>query len=360
MAGQTLTKTEHLREQIKRELVSSRFVPGSRFYSINELVERYDVAPGTAHKALKELVKNGNLTGVRGRGYVVNSQPDSSEFHDDYVKSDTKTITYVGSEEVFHSQTIKILNNIQSVCAERAYRLELLSDSTEDFLGMMKRPDIAGVVWHGRSERLSSQIKKPVVAIGHYNKDGVVAFAEDAFQSNIEAVRYLRSMGHRRIASLLPDSLSSFYIARQTEGLRNAYEQFDLPWDDDLIKVYSVHNADPFYRDFVANFQKERITAAIVGDWEKIMVLIDDLRQANLDVPRDLSIMSYGNSEFTERIRPKITRVAYDIDTIAKQMIESLLAHIEGEKPLPQKNLITFPVQVVLGHSTDMAPQCST
>ena len=164
-------------------------------------------------------------------------------------------------------------------------------------------------------------------------------------------------MGHQRIASLLPDSLSPFYINRQTEGLKNAYQKFNLPWDDDLVKVYPAHNADSFYRDFAANFQKEGITAAVVGDWEKIMVLIDDLRQANFEVPRDISIMSYGDSEWSQRIRPRITRVDFRMETIAKQIIEALLSHIEGQKPLPAQKLITFPVQVILGHSTDMVPQ---
>ena len=60
-----------IKNELLNEINSGQFNPGDRFYSESELVEKYEVSSITVIRALKELVLDGHLYSVKGKGRFV-------------------------------------------------------------------------------------------------------------------------------------------------------------------------------------------------------------------------------------------------------------------------------------------------
>lgn len=60
-----------IKNELLNEINTGQFSPGDRFYSESELAQKYDVSSITAIRALKELVLDGYLYSVKGKGRFV-------------------------------------------------------------------------------------------------------------------------------------------------------------------------------------------------------------------------------------------------------------------------------------------------
>ncbi len=70
-SDQRLPLYQRLADEMRREVTAGRWRPGERAPSENELAGTYWVAPGTARRALRELVDEGLLESIRGKGAFV-------------------------------------------------------------------------------------------------------------------------------------------------------------------------------------------------------------------------------------------------------------------------------------------------
>lgn len=64
-------KYYQLENKLRAEIESDAFEPGDRFYSITELIERFDVSSITVNRAVSDLVAEGLLVRQQGRGTFV-------------------------------------------------------------------------------------------------------------------------------------------------------------------------------------------------------------------------------------------------------------------------------------------------
>lgn len=68
-------KYQKLKEYIVETIVSDKLSAGEKFYSENELAERFQISRHTIRQALGELVNEGWLYRVQGKGTFVNRRP---------------------------------------------------------------------------------------------------------------------------------------------------------------------------------------------------------------------------------------------------------------------------------------------
>lgn len=60
-----------IKNELLNEINTGKFHPGDRFYSESDLIQKYDVSSITVIRALKELVLDGYLYSVKGKGRFV-------------------------------------------------------------------------------------------------------------------------------------------------------------------------------------------------------------------------------------------------------------------------------------------------
>ncbi|SEL54308.1 LacI family DNA-binding transcriptional regulator [Rhodococcus maanshanensis] len=142
------------------------------------------------------------------------------------------------------------------------------------------------------------------------------------------AARYLAgSRGHRRLACLVPGGeladlgerrFGVFVSAATQEGA--SVERVDCALSiDTLLPVVSA------WRD-----PDRRPDAVYAYDDEFALVLIQALREAGLEVPRDIAVVGSDNLPLGAILRPHLTTTCVDLQAIASGLAESISRLVDG------------------------------
>lgn len=166
----------------------------------------------------------------------------------------------------------------------------------------------------------------------------------DNYSGAYQAVRYLLSLGHRRIAHLSgPGGLST--TSERLRGYSDALAKAGISQDPDIvfagpyteefgssIFTYLIENPDPP----TAIFCSSDITA--VG-------LLGAADQYGLKIPDDLSIIGCDGIHVGQWLKPSLTTLRQPIDDIARTAIDLLT----GDEPPRQ---VQLPLNLVIRNST--------
>jgi DNA-binding LacI/PurR family transcriptional regulator len=353
-----LSKSQHLGEQLKQELASEQLLLGQKFYSIPEVSERYSVSPATAYKVVTGLVKDGYLRSHRGKGYFIEKKPGDGKNHRLF-KPRVQTKTLVLVNDFDHVQPpAKVLAGIQRACGGAEYRLEIVSVDEAQLVDIALRNDVAGLI-HCMDHQFPvvRKIAKPQICIGHWSNpdDGVISFIADAENAALESVRHLCGLGHQRIAFIVGNTnptIRSSFCGQISAGLRRGYQTYGLQWNDDCLCVDLEREESELIDEFVRTFREKQITAAFVPAWSGTLQLVRRLRQDGLSIPRDLSVVCYGEDPISSHIQPAMTSFDLFIRDIAHQAGQMLIDFDRDGKPLPKTRFVTFPVEMIVRQST--------
>lgn len=360
----TLTKSEHLDVQLKRELASPGRTRGERFYSIPEVSERFQVSTATAYKVVAGLVREGYLRSHRGKGYFVDRKPAMLSKH--AVAGDGETAGVTGrtlllvNDFEYSSPSPKVLAGIQQACGEEDYRFEVVSASAMNLVRVAGRDDVAGLLLtHDREHSPVGWIRKPKICIGHWASpdDGVISYIADAEDAAVQVVRHLCGLGHTRIGFLVgraDNFLTQAFCGHATAGFRRGFQLYGLS-PDDLVSYVDLEKSEAAtVNEFVADFRRRGVTAVFVPAWSAILKLINRMGEEKLSIPADLSVIAYGDDPLTRHIEPAMTSFDLFIQDIARQASLRLINHDRSGAPLPRARFVTSVAELVIRQSTAM------
>jgi LacI family transcriptional regulator len=156
---------------------------------------------------------------------------------------------------------------------------------------------------------------------------GVVesAICTDNVEAGRIATEHLIDLGHRRIAILAGD-LSLTPHADRLEGFRQAMQRAGLPVRDEYLCTGGMQIEDG--RNWAARLvQHENAPTAIVASNSKLLLgLLRVTRERRIVAPRDLSILTFDDHDWSEYLDPPITAVfqpAYEIGGRAFELLRT-------------------------------------
>jgi DNA-binding LacI/PurR family transcriptional regulator len=188
----------------------------------------------------------------------------------------------------------------------------------------------------------------PFVSIGRSGVDsGIPWVAADLNASARMAVQHLLEVGHRRIA-LLGDELTFGYQYHALTGFRNAHTAALLPWQPFVLHIDPLAGVRGALQPFMDRDQGP--TALITTtDIEAVMAL-HIFRDLWLRVPRDVGIVTLGDSVLTQLSQPAITAVGYSVKDSCRKSVDLLMTLVEGQQPRQPHH--TIPVSLLPRGST--------
>ena len=171
---------------------------------------------------------------------------------------------------------------------------------------------------------------KPVVFLGrrpeYYNCLRVV---DDSYDGGRQAAEHLLTHGHKRIAYVGSSGLSD--MMERHAGYKEVLEKHGC-YDEKL--VYYVDHAMPNYgKETAEKMIQEGIdfTAIFAGNDSLAMGLIDGLREANINVPGDIAVIGYDNSENCKKYIPPLTSMDQNTFKMGKESAIAVIKCIKGE-----------------------------
>ena len=166
----------------------------------------------------------------------------------------------------------------------------------------------------------------------------------DNERGGYEATRHLIEMGHREIAHVTgPKDL--FSVRARYAGYKRALREAGIALNRSLI-LFGTYTPE-FGRAAVARlFAQTSIPSAVFASSDYIIVgILEALRNLNLTVPGEISVIGFDDLIFTQLLHPPVTTVRQPIAELAQAGVRILLDCIRGTNHCGE--VVRLPVRLI-------------
>lgn len=167
-------------------------------------------------------------------------------------------------------------------------------------------------------------------------------------QGVVDAIEYLYSLGHRKIAKIAAPLITLAGHQRYI-GYKQAVEKLGLPYISDYI-VTSDFTIESGYQAMQQLLSlPDRPTAVFAAADLMAIGAMKAIQEAGLSVPHDISVIGFDDIELCQHVTPSLTTVRQNKQELGIQAAEALLKLIENENSIPPSSII--PTELVIRDS---------
>ncbi|WP_058911482.1 LacI family DNA-binding transcriptional regulator [Entomohabitans teleogrylli] len=148
------------------------------------------------------------------------------------------------------------------------------------------------------------------------------------------ACRYLLGKGHRHIA-LLIDSDGDAASQQMVEGYRTVLQNFSLPLNRQLL-ISAGNDVEQALLALINSFTK--YSAIIVKRDRHAAEAMRLMREFNIAVPQEVSLLSLEDSALAALLYPPLTCISYPAEALLEQCLQRVKALIEARPARLQEN----------------------
>lgn len=333
---------------------------------IKEIAKEANVSPATVSRVLRnpalvaETTRQVVLAAVKKFGYTPNSLGVSLR------KSKTYKLVAI-VPDVISSFNYPVMRAIESIALNHGYNL-LLGDTQEmesrerSFAAMARSREVDGILlfcsrlpFDIDSDRsLAEQLPPLVNACELIDIEGLDRVNIDNAAGAEDAVTYLLSLGHKRIAAIAGNMTSPSTLLR-FEGYKRALRKAGIPYEPELVEIadYSQKKAEIATQKLAA--LPNRPTAIFNFSDEMGMSCMSTLLNLGYKIPQDFSVIGFDNIAHSEYCYPALTTIAQPMTEIGIACMELLLPQLNGEKMQGTQRIL--PHTLIVRQSTGPAPQ---
>jgi DNA-binding LacI/PurR family transcriptional regulator len=263
---------------------------------------------------------------------------------------------------IFRNYTlIEMVGGIQDVLNDKALDLVLFSSGRELWKArrideILKQNSVDGMIIINTRFTTNYFINKVIKYIREINSNSVllgyfwgkeeinyvgIDYEGDIFKS----ISYLLDLGHEAIALItgLPKALVTNKIIR---GYKKAYESRQIKVQEELI-VNADYDSQMAYEVTKRVIQENpSLTAIFVADYEMAFSSLNAVKGLGLNVPKDISIISYIDHEIFPFLDPPLTALRLPYYEMGKKAAELILDSNS------EKKRVLFDTELIVRGST--------
>ena len=357
-------KYQKLKDFIVEMIQSDELTPGDKIYSENELAEKFDISRHTVRQALGELVNEGWLYRVQGKGTFVNRNP-----HENLKNSKTiGVVTTYLNDYIFPS----IIRGIYSVLSENGYNINLSCtynqhEKERQCLENLLNQNIAGLIVEPTKSALPnpnidiykkfSKLHIPTLFIhGSYKELEYSYIVEDDEESGYVATKHLIDLKHEKIAGIF--KIDDIQGHHRFSGFQRAHGEARLPITDSRILWFTTDDMDvklSAESDHIHNLLAQ-CTAIVCYNDEIALKIMDALKGKGLLIPDDISLVSFDDSQLALAYDIKLTTVAHPKEKLGEQSAKAILHMLERTQDYYDVKMV--PELIVRGSTKKLEGGC--
>ncbi|MEH7112931.1 LacI family DNA-binding transcriptional regulator [Neobacillus niacini] len=328
--------------------------------TIKDVAKKANVAPSTVSRVMSDSPSISEKTKRKVRkvmeemGYHLNLNART------LVQKSTQTIGIVmknsTSQSLLNPVFPEVLSGISAFCHKQGYSMLLTTGETEedifvDTVKMVqgKRVDGIIVLYSKKDDKvvpflMTSGIPFAVIGKPVYESNKMMYVDNDNVQAAKDATDYVIKRGHQRIGFIGGDIRFEVTEAR-LNGYKEAVRDGNLEINEDYIKNF------PYDRDLGSRAINELLnlaeppTAIVVTDDLNALIILLALKERNIKVPDDISIVSFNNTIISSLSTPPLTSVDIQTFQLGYESARCLLEQIK--EPETIKKSIIIPAIIV-------------
>ncbi|WP_456276461.1 LacI family DNA-binding transcriptional regulator [Bacillus sp. AK128] len=306
--------------------------------TIKDIATAAGVSFSTVSKALndsplvKEDTKKKIIQIAKDMGYEPNFAAQR------LVSKQSKTIGLIWPtlERVTPSTLVTKLNE---QITKHSYNMILSIDSMKSSVEMFKRFQVDGIiVFEENNEELTNTFAStiPFVSYGVGGQNTFPIIDVNYQEAMFQAVEYLYSLGHRKISFVGDFSPVDRKQIEKYKGFQKAMKHFDLRIDHQTLVNTGGLTWFDGYTSTKRLLDSGYIPTAIIGSSYDISGgIIRAIREAQLIIPKDISVMGYDNIPQMANLETPLTSVGVSVDALAAAMVNTLLHYIRDKDSVP-------------------------
>jgi DNA-binding LacI/PurR family transcriptional regulator len=199
---------------------------------------------------------------------------------------------------------------------------------------------------HDRRVPVLEELSMPAVAVGHPRGAGELpAVWQDDRAATAIVVGHLAGFGHRRIARV-----GGFPRYWHSKLRTDAFARVAAAAGLDAVSVHEDYTAEHGVAATLELLNRPEPPTAILYDNDVMAVAaLGAVQRAGLTVPKDLSIVAWGDSALCELVHPAVTALRWDTVSAGTQAARLLRQAVDGVQVL---SLQEDPPQLMVREST--------
>ena len=182
--------------------------------------------------------------------------------------------------------------------------------------------------------------KQPLVLIDRdFETFKANIIVSDNKEASYNAVRHLYELGHKRIA-VLSGRRDIYSIKKRIQGYLDAVDDFKLDHNPQLIRGDGHRIEDGFNATMELLNLKNPPTALIISGNLITVGALQAVRKNKLRIPRDISIIGFTDSLYSEFLSTPLTTISHPLHEIGEKSINLLFKHINSNEALPYEKIV--------------------
>lgn len=369
-----------IRTYINDQIQQLNWKPGDQLPSENELAAQFNVSRITVKTALSELIEEGIIFRVQGKGTFVSTDPSGEpKIYESKLETNaTQKLVAFLIPRMSNTFTLKLLDGVEAELAKQGYRVVFCkthdSQSLEKkILLEMIEMGVRGVIIYPvdgvsyNEEILRMKLNNyPFVVVDRYFRGiDTNSVCTDNFEGARMATDTLISLGHSRIGFLSSQSAGTTSIEDRLSGYERALADRNIPIEHRLrLADFDVEQLNIILEDGIPDEKAVRDIQAFLQSNPDLTALfainpaigltaIAAAKGIGLEIPNDLSIIFFDNYEMSGVSAIPPTCIAQEEREIGHEAARLLLSIMENPDQEPRR--ILLPPKLILRKSTGPA-----
>lgn len=350
-----------LKNYITNQMNQGIWKPGDKLPSENELAEQFNVSRITVKNAMADIVKQGLIYRIQGRGSYISDNASEQLFSYEKKEDNGPFVAFL-MPRLNNLFTANLMTGIEQELADNGYNLvfRLTHDSQELENKILKELTQLGVngiiIFPVDGETFNDEILKltldhyPLVIIDRYLRGlDTNSISSDNITGAYEATKHLTNLGHTKISFISTAITGTTSIEDRLHGYEQALS------DSGLFIEYRLRlslNKDMPFVEQIKNYLTENpdVKAIVTTNSGIGLEAVKAARSLNLDVPRDLSIVCFDNYEQSALSEVPLTYINQNEKNMGREAAKLVLSLIQD--PTQDRRNIVFPNELVIRSST--------
>lgn len=339
-----------VREYILSKILDGTFSPHQKINSESELMEKFLVSRHTIRQAIGDLVNQGWLYSKQGSGTFC-ADKSKRQTKDSDMKNIAIITTYI-SDYIFSS----IIRGAESYLSRNGYNVSLFSTNNnhkneKEFLervlilcpdGVIIEPTKSAIANPNLSLYLNlEKINIPYIMINaYYDELEPVSITIDDEKGGYLQTEHLIELGHENIIGFFKtDDLQG---TRRMKGYLKAFRKHKIPINPKFIIPFDTSDkmTKPIeaLNTLLSSDNNEKPTGIVCYNDELAIFLLNLLREKNIAVPEEISIVGYDDSFLAEATEVKLTTIEHPKIKMGEDSAKMIIDRIEKVNENNQKN----------------------
>ena len=324
--------------------------------TIYEVAKIVDLSPATVSRAIHSphLLSQRTLERIQHAmvecNYSYNaaaanlSRGSSSTIHvfTPALGSSVFSATVMGIQEIAFRHTLNVV--VASTSYNGRYEVELLKQAREQrCAGIL----LTGLCKNNEDKALKlAQAGMPIVVMWENGPEGMHSVGFDNYDVSRQALEYLISLGHRRIAGIF-GPVSFFHRAQmRLNAYMGVMQKYGLDIDPELVSENRPTIEDGKKRmEYLLHLKNPPSAVFCTNDLQAVGVY-DTIKRAGLSIPDDISVFGFDDIEVASYLSPPLTTVHVPSYDIGKLSAELLLGLLDGTNDAVTRITVDTPLRI--------------